>query len=142
MNDAFRRLFGVENLFIDLDVAVRKIQQKRVLKVEYSQQRATLEELESMSGIKDAIAFSELILECIASDQCKGIYIEIEEGGVRAEVQIQSMRKDDNLVVLVNDISEIRRREQYEAQEKMQTVFFASVAHDLKTPVNSIYGAN
>jgi len=44
--------------------------------------------------------------------------------------------------VLLNDISEVRREAQAEANEKMQTLYFASVAHDLKTPINSIYSAN
>jgi len=68
------------------------------------------------------------------------ILIGIKES--RIEMQIQRKRGEDTLVILLNDISEIRKRERLQAQEEMQAIFFASVAHDLKTPINSIYGTN
>jgi len=52
------------------------------------------------------------------------------------------MLKEENLVILFNDITESVDERRSNAEQKLQTIYFASVAHDLKTPVNSIYGAN
>jgi signal transduction histidine kinase len=43
---------------------------------------------------------------------------------------------------MIKDISEIREREQAILSKKMQTLYFASVAHDLRTPLNSVLAFN
>jgi len=86
------------------------------------------------------VDFGKLVLERGMELMQHGLLIGI--GEARVEVTVQSKLGDDTLVILLNDISEIRKREQLQAKEEMQSIFFASVAHDLKTPINSIYGAN
>lgn len=45
-------------------------------------------------------------------------------------------------LVLINDNTAIRLREKVMLQNDMQTIFFASVAHDLRTPLNSLLASH
>lgn len=45
-------------------------------------------------------------------------------------------------LVVVSDISEAIANECSQQLEKMKTIYYASTAHDLRTPVNSILGSN
>ena len=43
--------------------------------------------------------------------------------------------------MLLQDLQRIRQEEKFNAQKKMQTVYFASVAHDFRTPLNAMLSA-
>lgn len=43
---------------------------------------------------------------------------------------------------MVKDNTVIRQREKAHAEKQIQTLFFASVAHDLRTPLNSMLASN
>jgi K+-sensing histidine kinase KdpD len=39
-------------------------------------------------------------------------------------------------LVIISDITPLKKIEKNIQREKMKTLFFASIAHDLKTPIN------
>jgi signal transduction histidine kinase len=41
---------------------------------------------------------------------------------------------------MLSDISKIRKYEKQKQIDRIKTIYFASVAHDLRTPINSIMG--
>jgi signal transduction histidine kinase len=43
---------------------------------------------------------------------------------------------------IITDITALRSFEKRSQVTKMKTIYFASIAHDLKTPINSIMGTN
>jgi signal transduction histidine kinase len=53
---------------------------------------------------------------------------------------------DENLneiaLIIITDITALNSIEKQKQREKMKTLYFASIAHDLKTPINSISSAN
>ena len=63
---------------------------------------------------------------------------------VKLAVDFQSVtiKGKNQLLVLMSDNSTIRQREKAQIQSEMQTLFFASVAHDLRTPLNSLLASN
>lgn len=56
-------------------------------------------------------------------------------------IRTQIVGKDQVLIMMI-DNSAIRQREKALMQSDMQKVFFASVAHDLRTPLNSMLASN
>ncbi|CDW78418.1 multi-sensor hybrid histidine kinase [Stylonychia lemnae] len=61
---------------------------------------------------------------------------------ILAEIQIQNFNKGTQKLIMIRDITIFRQREQAQAEKQVQTVFFASVAHDLRTPLNSLQASN
>eukprot|EP00347_Sterkiella_histriomuscorum_P005547 403356194 len=52
-------------------------------------------------------------------------------------IKVQFINQEDNqMIVIVNDITRIKELEQY--NQKVRALFFSSVAHELRTPLNSI----
>ena len=45
-------------------------------------------------------------------------------------------------LILCTDITKLRKHAKIQEAHKLQTVYFASLAHDLKTPINSVIGIN
>lgn len=45
-------------------------------------------------------------------------------------------------LVEIIDITLISKYESQKSMEKMKTLYFASIAHDLRTPINTIMGTN
>lgn len=43
---------------------------------------------------------------------------------------------------MIKDTTAIREREKTILSNKMQTLYFASIAHDLRTPLNSVLAFN
>lgn len=58
------------------------------------------------------------------------------------DFQSVNIKGKNQLLVLMSDNSAIRQREKAQIQSEMQTIFFASVAHDLRTPLNSLLASN
>ena len=58
------------------------------------------------------------------------------------DIQRYEIRNRNQLFVIIKDFSVIREREKAMIQNQLQTVFFASVAHDLRTPLNSLLASN
>ena len=59
-----------------------------------------------------------------------------------ADFQSLFIKRKTQLLVLMKDNSVIREREKALVTNQLQTVFFASVAHDLRTPLNSLLASN
>lgn len=51
-------------------------------------------------------------------------------------------RNLDFALVTVSDITNLRRYEKQKKIEEIKSIYFASLAHDLRTPINSIMGSN
>jgi K+-sensing histidine kinase KdpD len=45
-------------------------------------------------------------------------------------------------LIIIKDITKARKYEKQKQIDKMKTIYFCSVAHDLRTPINSIMGTN
>lgn len=45
-------------------------------------------------------------------------------------------------MIIITDITKLKKYEKQKQIDKVKTVYFASVAHDLRTPINSIMGTN
>jgi len=45
-------------------------------------------------------------------------------------------------LVLMNDVSDIRKYEKLKQKKRFEVIYFASVAHDLRTPVNTCLQVN
>lgn len=45
-------------------------------------------------------------------------------------------------LVKISDITLISKYEKQKNLDKMKALYFASIAHDLRTPINSIMGTN
>ena len=58
------------------------------------------------------------------------------------DFQSVNIKGKNQLLVLMSDNSAIRQREKAQIQSEMQTLFFASAAHDLRTPLNSLLASN
>ncbi len=58
------------------------------------------------------------------------------------DIQRYDIKNRNQIFVILKDFSVIREREKAMIQNKIQTVFFASVAHDLRTPLNSLLASN
>jgi len=50
--------------------------------------------------------------------------------------------EDDLMMLMINDITSVRNLEKSKQLQRMKTIYFCSVAHDLKTPINSIIATN
>ena len=48
----------------------------------------------------------------------------------------------EKIIVTAQDLTDIEKLEKAKAQNKVTTVYFASVAHDLRSPINTILGLN
>ena len=48
----------------------------------------------------------------------------------------------DEALVLIQNITKIRKFEKYQARKKFEVIYFGSVAHDLRTPVNTCLQVN
>lgn len=59
-------------------------------------------------------------------------------------LELQGVKNESKkqLIVLIKDTTDACRRRKEELEKKMQTIFFASVAHDLRTPLNSLLASN
>lgn len=55
---------------------------------------------------------------------------------------IKDINGNDISLILVNDITQIKDLMKQGLKDKMSFLYFTSVAHDLKTPVNSLMGVN
>mmetsp|Transcript_30372 Transcript_30372/g.22545 ORF Transcript_30372/g.22545 Transcript_30372/m.22545 type:complete len:110 (+) Transcript_30372:739-1068(+) len=49
---------------------------------------------------------------------------------------------EDVLMVMVTDVTSVRSLHKEKQLQRMKTIYFCSVAHDLKTPLNSINATN
>ena len=58
------------------------------------------------------------------------------------DIQRFEVKNRNQLFIILKDFSIIREREKAMIQNQLQTVFFASVAHDLRTPLNSLLASN
>lgn len=45
-------------------------------------------------------------------------------------------------IAFIMDISDLKKYEKEKQVNKFKTIYFASMAHDLRTPINSIMGIN
>lgn len=62
---------------------------------------------------------------------------------VDIQVSIYSEKNNDDLaLVIISDITKMKKYEKQKQIDKLKTVYFASIAHDLRTPINSIMGTN
>ena len=59
-----------------------------------------------------------------------------------ADFQSIPIKEGKEVLVMVKDNSVIRQREKAFAENRIQSIFFASVAHDLRTPLNSMLASN
>ena len=52
------------------------------------------------------------------------------------------MHDNELAVVIITDITKLKKYEKQKQIDKFKTIYFASVAHDLRTPLNSMIGTN
>lgn len=58
-------------------------------------------------------------------------------------VNIYKDTKDMDLALItISDITKMKKYEKQKQIERIKTIYFASIAHDLRTPINSIMGTN
>eukprot|EP00347_Sterkiella_histriomuscorum_P023280 403335252 len=62
--------------------------------------------------------------------------------GILADFQTLKIKKNTEMLVMIKDNTIVRQREKAIVENQVQTVFFASVAHDLRTPLNSLLASN
>ena len=48
----------------------------------------------------------------------------------------------DITLITISDITNLKKYEKAKQIEKIKSIYFASLAHDLRTPINSIMGTN
>ncbi|CDW82762.1 multi-sensor hybrid histidine kinase [Stylonychia lemnae] len=61
---------------------------------------------------------------------------------ILVEIQVQNFNKCSQKLVMIRDITVFKQKEQAQAEKQVQTVLFASVAHDIRTPLNSLLASN
>ena len=44
-------------------------------------------------------------------------------------------------LIIISNITKVKKSEKITCKTKMQHLYFVSIAHDLKTPINSVLGA-
>jgi len=59
-----------------------------------------------------------------------------------ADLRSISIKDGCEILIMVKDNTVIRQREKAHAEKYVQTLFFASVAHNLRTPLNSMLASN
>eukprot|EP00347_Sterkiella_histriomuscorum_P006650 403351958 len=57
------------------------------------------------------------------------------------DYQIVNFNRKHQVLVLLQDLHKVREEEKSVVQTRMQTLYFASVAHDLRTPLNAMMSA-
>ncbi|CDW77788.1 multi-sensor hybrid histidine kinase [Stylonychia lemnae] len=57
------------------------------------------------------------------------------------DYQIVNLNRKHQVLVLLQDLNKVREEEKSVVQNRMQTLYFASIAHDLRTPLNAMMSA-
>jgi K+-sensing histidine kinase KdpD len=52
------------------------------------------------------------------------------------------MGEKRQVLILLQDITKVRKFERAKWKDKFKKIYFASVAHDIKTPINNVIGVN
>mmetsp|Transcript_16146 Transcript_16146/g.11656 ORF Transcript_16146/g.11656 Transcript_16146/m.11656 type:complete len:135 (-) Transcript_16146:817-1221(-) len=77
------------------------------------------------------------------SEQEQGEIFKVKGKKKVIEISFQMCSKEDDLIMMmINDLTTVKNLEKSRQLEKMKTVYFCSVAHDLRTPINSIQATN
>lgn len=53
-----------------------------------------------------------------------------------------NLKKKNQVLILIKDITIIKNEQQSKSRQKMQTLLLASITHDLRTPLNSALAFN
>ena len=68
-------------------------------------------------------------------------FFKINNSNQTVSIQLKEFKyqgkETDEVLILMNDVSEIRKYEKLTQKKRFEVIYFASVAHDLRTPVNT-----
>lgn len=100
------------------------VQKKSLLKV-------IKEEIERIKGLGSENKLKQHILEVSGSKK-----------NINLTVQFVKGTNAEQAFILIQDITPMQELERARAEKQFSTVYFASVAHDLRTPINTVIAIN
>jgi len=71
--------------------------------------------------------------------------MKLKESKKLVEISFQMMKEKEGvtqIMLMVQDVTSMKNLQKERTLQRMKTVYFCSVAHDLKTPINSIMASN
>jgi signal transduction histidine kinase len=70
------------------------------------------------------------------------ILAKIENCKKLVEFSKMTFKNKNQVLILIKDITNIKKEQQQISRQKMQTLLLASITHDLRTPLNSALAFN